>query len=455
MRRPRSFSNLLALLLLLALTAECTVMAGDPLPAITPGKPGSSVAPSSATPSSALPATGVQYAEMRRFEVLMRTFLAENDIPGAAIAVSKDGRLVYARGFGYADAEQKQPVEPDSLFRVASISKPLTAVAVLQLVEKGKFTLETPVFDVLTDPRFRPATGGLPEELKQVRIRHLLQHTGGWDSEKSFDPMFRSVDIATSLHVAPPSKPEHVIRYMLGRKLDFNPGERYAYSNFGYCLLGRVIEQVSRDPYEDYVRKRVLAPLGISRMKIGRTLAGDRARGEVRYYAPEVPDEAAVLGPSVGKPVPHPYGAWCLETMDSHGGWIASAIDLVRFASSFDRPGRCRVLNEKSVAAMFARPDALAGFDAEGKPRDAYYGCGWFVRTIGNEGKMNTWHTGSLPGTSTILVRRHDGLNWAVLFNTRKPVNGQPPARAIDPLVHQAADAVKTWPTHDLFGHYR
>jgi CubicO group peptidase (beta-lactamase class C family) len=141
-----------------------------------------------------------------------------------------------------------------------------------------------------------------------------------------------------------------------------------------------------------------------------------------------------------------PYGAWCVEAMDAHGGWLASAPDLVRFASAFNDPRRGKVLKPKSMEIMFARPPGAAGREADGKPRDAYYACGWMVRPIGNTGGANIWHGGSLDGTSTLLVRRYDGLAWAVLFNSRDGAKKKAPADAIDSLLHQAADAVQTWP---------
>src|SRR5690606_16366204 len=91
-----------------------------------------------------------------------------------------------------------------------------------------------------------------------------------------------------ALGVAPPARQEHIIRYVLGRPLDFDPGERHAYSNFGYCLLGRVIEKITGQPYEQYVRQHVLAPLGISSMCLGQTRLDKRHAGEVKYYDPNL-----------------------------------------------------------------------------------------------------------------------------------------------------------------------
>ena len=388
---------------------------------------------------------------MRSFDTLLSSFVEERQVPGAALAVSRNGRLIYARGCGYADLDTKAPVQPDSLFRIASISKPLTAVAVLQLVEQGKIRLEDCVLDVLKDKFPLPEGREQDSRWSQVTLLHLLQHTAGWDRDKSFDPMFRSLEIATRLGVAPPAEPEHIIRYMRGQPLDFTPGERYAYSNFGYCLLGRVIEKVSGQPYGDYVREHVLAPVGARSTLLGRSDASARADGEVKYYDEKELSGKAVIAPQLGKTVPLPYGTWYHEALDAHGGWISSAIDLVRFASAFDDTSSSKLLNPRSRATMFARPAAAAGFEKDGSPKDAYYGCGWMVRPVGSNGQFNAWHTGSLPGTSTLLVRRWDGLDWAILFNSRDDRNGKRLAAEIDPLLHEAAAAVKEWPEIDLF----
>ena len=400
-----------------------------------------------------MPVTGNANPDLKPFDDLMIAFVTEHKAPGAALAVTKDGRLVYARGFGLADRKTRKPVEPTSLFRIASISKPVTAVAVLQLVERGKLKLDDRIFRILEHKPFLPEGAKLDPRLDQITILHLLRHTGGFDRDASLDPMFRSVQFAELLGVEPPAKPDHIIRVMRGRELDFDPGQRYAYSNFGYCLLGRAIEAVSGQTYEAYVREHVLAPLGITRLRIGRTLLEGRAPGEVRYYDEKGRRRNAVLGERLGKPVAWPYGGWYLEAMDSHGGWIASAVDLVRFASALDRPTKCPILSAASIRAMFARPEGLAGYDEEGKPRAAYYGCGWRVRPVGR--KANHWHTGGLAGTSTLLVRRHDGLNWAVLFNTRRDPDGKTLATLIDPLLHRAANAVKSWPKDDLFDQFQ
>jgi N-acyl-D-amino-acid deacylase len=388
--------------------------------------------------------TGRADLALAPFDRLMASFVEHTRSPGAALAVTRAGRLVYARGFGLADRRCRRPVQPTDLFRIASISKSITAVAVLQLVERGRLSPTTRVRAFLRLPE--PAD----RRWNDVTVLHLLRHTGGWDRDQSFDPMFRSVEIARARKTAPPAGPHEIIRYMLDRPMDFDPGTRYAYSNFGYCLLGRVIEQASGQGYEEYVQANVLRPLGICRMRLGKTLPELRAPDEVTYY-----DACGHTGPAVvgnlGQETPVPYGAFYLEAMDAHGGWIASAVDLVRFASAFDVPHACKILSPASIEMMFARPEGAAGFESDGKPKAAYYACGWMVRPGAAGSPPNTWHTGGLSGTSTLLVRRRDGLNWAVLFNTDRGPDGKRLAGLIDPLVHRAADEVTSWPEIDLF----
>ena len=384
------------------------------------------------------------------FDREVEAFMQAREVPGGALAVVKDGRLVYAKGYGWADRDKHTPVEPTSLFRIASVSKPFTAVAVLQLVEQGQLSLDTRAFDLLG---LAPLPGHVMDpRLNAITVRQLLEHTGGWDRDKSFDPMFMSRQIAQAVGTKPPADPEAIIRYMLGQPLQFDPGTKSVYSNFGYCVLGRIIAKLTGKTYEQYVREAVLAPLGIKDMRLGCTLAGGCAPGEVTYCIRGAGQAECVFNPHP-VPVPWPYGGFSLEAMDAHGGWIASAVDLARFAAALDDPRHCPLLKPETIREMYALPPAPVGRKADGSPEDAWYACGWMVRPVGRTGKANYWHNGSLPGTSTLLVRRWDGLSWVVLFNQRsddpKLSDGE-----IDGALHRAADAVRQWPTGDLFAKY-
>lgn len=431
--------------LLATATATATAMVANawaiPPAAARQPRDHSSTLPSAATPQ----ATGSTFPALAPFDTLMADFIHQQQVPGAQLAVSHRGRLVYARGFGVADRSQPAPVQPTSLFRIASVSKPITAAAVVQWIERGKLSLDSRVFSLL----------GLAEPMdarwKQITIQQLLQHSGGWDRDISFDPMFDSVRIARTLNTQPPLQPAQIITYMLSQPLQFNPGKRFAYSNFGYCLLGRVIEKLSGQRYEASVQQQLLAPLGIHRMRLGHTALAQRAEGEVAYHAERNHRGEPITGRN-REGVALPYGAWSLEAMDAHGGWLACAPDLVRFAAAFDNPGR-RFLRADSIQALWRRRDLPPSLDASGRPLPFYYGLGWMVRDVGSG--INTWHAGSLDGTSTLLVRRHDGLHWAVLFNARTTPDGKRLSDLIDPLLHQAANQVRHWPDIDLFTELR
>lgn len=389
----------------------------------------------------ALLVTGPADARYLPFDRLMARFMRANRVPGASLAVARDGKVVYARGYGFADVQRSVPVQPASLFRIASLSKPLTAIAILQLVDQGHLALEDRVFKILSDAAPPgDAAETVDPRLGDITVQQLLAHTGGWDRDQSFDPMFQSVRIAASLGQPPPASAQLVIRFMMGQRLDFDPGQRYAYSNYGYCLLGRIVEQRSGLAYEQYVRERIFAPLGCSLPRIGRTRT--RSSWEVRYYDEQGQQGPSVFADNVGQSVAQPYGAWYLEAMDAHGGWIASAPDLVRVSAAVHQGVAGGLISDRSRDAMFARPAGLAGYEEDGAPRSAYYGLGWMVRPAGPAGGFNSWHTGSLPGTSTLLVHRHDDWHWAVLFNTRGGPDGQRLSALIDPLLHQAADEV-------------
>jgi N-acyl-D-amino-acid deacylase len=193
------------------------------------------------------------------------------------------------------------------------------------------------------------------------------------------------------------------------------------------------------------VRDTILAPLDMHSTQLGRTRLEGRRPGEVRYYDPS--RGPSVFAADLGEEVPNAYGAWNLEAMDSHGGWLSTAEDLARFGAAFDDPENCRVLKAESVRLMFSRPANDVYPSPETNSGEYYYGLGWLVRPRGEQGQVNTWHTGSLPGTATLLVRRHDGVNWVVLFNARQDRGVRHLTRTIDPLMHQAANAVAEWPS--------
>jgi CubicO group peptidase (beta-lactamase class C family) len=391
--------------------------------------------------------TGLALPGLEPYDALMASVLEKWNISGAGLAVARGDRLLLVRGYGLANKEHKVVVEPTSLFRLGSLSKTITAVAVLQLVQAGRLKLDDPVLPILGD------VGPRPDRITDVRIRditvrHLLQHGGGFDRERSGDVVFMPYAAEAARRQGGPLPPDcpTILRDTLERKLDFTPGTRFAYSNVGYCILGRVIERVTGSPYEAHVRQHVLAPAGATRMKLGRTLQS--AEGEVTYYDYRGAKEVKAM-PGLGlTQAPQPYGAFALETMDAYGGWIGAPVDYLRFILAIDGRRGAALLNAATLAEMNAQGlkespdrDDLTG-------NGVYYGLGIRIRPVKNG--ANLFHTGSIPGTSTLAVRTADGFAWVVMFNGR-PQDKNGFRGDVDRGLWTAKGQVKRWPAGDLF----
>jgi CubicO group peptidase (beta-lactamase class C family) len=310
-------------------------------------------------------ATADQQADLA---VLAEGFMDTYGVPGLAVAFARGGAIVCSEAFGVADLETGERLGTSHRFRIASVSKPITATAIFLLAERGRLKLDDRVLG-------KDGILGLPGP-GDVTVRHLLNHTsGGWENDGR-DPMFRRISLG---------HPELIAWTLETRPLDHAPGAHYAYSNFGYCLLGRVIEKVSGKPYETYVREAVLEPCGVKGMQIS---GAEPLAREVTYHTDGKPDTFSMN----------------VRRMDSHGGWVGTPTDMVRFATrvdGFDEPAD--ILKEESVATMTERGGV-----------NERYACGWSVNKRGHY-----WHGGSLPGLTTILVRTSTGYCWAACANTR------------------------------------
>jgi CubicO group peptidase (beta-lactamase class C family) len=311
---------------------------------------------------------------------IAQAFMQKYDVPALSFTVGYAGEIVHRDAFGLADRERNEQVTPAHLFRIASVSKMITSAAIFGLTEQGRLKLSDKVFGpgaVLgTDYGPPPYNPGINE----ITVLQLLTHTaGGWTNDNR-DPMFTHPRMD---HAA-------LITWTLSnRPLDNPPGKHYAYSNFGYCVLGRVIEKVTGRPYADDVRAEVLSRCGVTEMAIAGNTLEERQRGEVKYYGQ-------------GE---NPYDM-NVARMDSHGGWIARPAAIVRFmmhVDGFAKPPN--ILKAQTIRTM-----------TTGSAANPDYACGWSLNKEGN-----WWHNGSLPGTRTIAVRTHSGFCWAAFTNTGSP----------------------------------
>lgn len=400
-----------------------------------------------ATPATiATPTAGQAVPALAGFDDVMTALMQQYRLPGGQLAVAKDGRLVLNRSYGVADAAGT-PVQPDNLFRIASVTKTITTVAVLTLVDDGKLALDDKVFPLLNFSP--PPHATVDPRLNHITVKDLLVHAGGWDSTKSFDPQYLpwSRMAAATVGTEDPPEAATIVRFMLGQPLDFDPGAESVYSNFGFNVLGRVIEHVSGQSYANYTLEHVLVPAGIRDMRIGGTRASERAPGEVAYANPaDLPLQPSVFwGEGF---VPAAYGAYSLPALDAHGGWIATAADLARFATAIDGQRGAALLQPATVQAMITTPRPKAGATGAGNP-PVSAGLGWDMTPVA--GGVEWAHAGALEGSNASwLFRGADGLTLAYVFNTL-PNDFVPFFDASFQRLRAAAKAVTSWPTHDLF----
>lgn len=322
------------------------------------------------------------------------SLMSNHNIPGLQLVIVKDEELVYAKSFGLANEDNDQLVNNESLFRIASISKPITAIGILKLAEMSLLSLDDTVFG--TEGILGTDYGKIPysDDIEQITVRHLLEHKSGW-TNIPFDPMFSDITFNHS----------QLISDMLdNRPLATSPGSIYYYSNFGYCVLGRIIEKVSNTTYESFIKQNLFLPIDIINMEIAGNTIDEIYTNEVVYYDQENFS---------------PY-LMNVERMDSHGGWIASATDLAKLLSRIDRnTKREDLVNQNSL-------------------QELYFG-------------FQTWlHSGSLPGTSSTISRLDDSFSYVILANTR--------TEPFDEIINNMNTTIQLeissrseWPSYDLF----
>src|SRR5947209_2367530 len=236
--------------------------------------------------------------ELAAMQGVASAFMQKHSIPGLSVAIARHGEIVYDEAFGFADRERKERLTNEHLFRIASVTKPFTSAAIFMLIEQGRLKLEDTIFGPggllrgeFGEPPYKQYVG-------QIRLNHLLTHTAGGCPNDGTNPMFRN----------PQMNHRQLITWAIANvPLTHSPGENYAYSNFGYCILGRVIEKVTGQSYEQHLREGLLRRCNISRMEIAGNTLAQRARGEVVYY---------------GQGRENPYDM-NVHRMDSHGGWLA------------------------------------------------------------------------------------------------------------------------------------
>lgn len=305
----------------------------------------------------------------------VRAYMKTNDVPGLSIAISHNERLVYAAGFGYANKEKSELFGPAHRARIASVSKPITHVATMRVTQTTNLGLNSKVFgngSVLGNQYSTPSNN---KNIENITVDHLIRHRSGFvnvnkDGNKS-DPMFA---YSGTGH-------KGLIKWALKEyPLGSEPDDKYSYSNFGYFVLGRIIESKTGKSYESYVRNTILKPAGATGMVIGGNKESDRKKNEVKYYGGGAYSSV--------KPV----------RFDSHGGWIATPIDLLRF-----------MRHENVLGTPYS-------------------------------------HMGAMSGTKAVFRRRSDGFGYTATSNSSNGGTDQ-----IDTMLKEIVEGVSNWPSQNLF----
>jgi len=313
---------------------------------------------------------------------LVCDFMYKYTIPGISVAISKDEKVVYKKGYGFAISESEVRTRPDNLFRLASVSKQFTTICIMKLVEEGKLTLDRNVF----------GSGGIlgseypnvTSKAASVTIRHLLSHTSGWTSDP--DPMFTSSFYGQTL--------EQRITYVLTTAAQSTPGTSFSYYNMGFGILGKVIEKVTGKDYETYLRE-VLATAGITDIHVG----GDRSQrrsNEVVYYSQDGTNG---------------YGN-DMSVVKAAGGVIASTEEMMKFLFHIDG-----LTTVPDIIKPETRAEMLTA-----SPVYNRYALGWRLNHSYFPGAY--YHGGNLAGTTTMWVMGSAGnMNCVILCNSRSYIS--------------------------------
>jgi CubicO group peptidase (beta-lactamase class C family) len=391
-----------------------------------------------------IPVTGMPVPELANFDQLMVDFMEDNDVKGAVLGIMKDGVIVYQRGFGWKDDAETIPLRHDAVMRIASITKPFTAVAIQKLYASGALDPNDTVFDL-----GQPGGGVLPylafdgddfvqfpnvpdSRMQQITVQQILSHNSGLPTNdgSEIDPMFNDVQIAQQLNDAGfatsnPPGPVRVTQWALGRTLANNPGQTVAYSNYGFMVLGQVVEQVSGMSHFDYVSDHILAPipwLPMNDVVYGRSFESQLDPREPYYDNTQMVTN--VFDPG-GDDVRRPHGGYHHELHFASGAFVTGTTSLLHLAENY-----------YIQAEDFGDGDALT------------YGA----PTNGVRPNPKRSHGGRLFGTGTWLRQRPDGVNFAVLTN--KGLADDPLTELRDMLDTEIDNGGFTWPTQGVDGQW-
>jgi len=375
------------------------------------------------------------YSNLDTYNILdesIERFVRKWDLAGASIAIAKEGNLVYAKGFGYANKETGEAMQPYHMLRVASVSKLITAVAIMKLVEKGQIELNSKVFGkhgILNEPLYLQY---IDSRVEDITVKQLLTHSAGWTTRWG-DHLFMHESIARQTGKSLPITSEDIICFALSKRLHFTPGTYSSYNNLGYVILEKVIEHKTGRPYEAFVKDEIFKPLDIYDAFIAQNFDSLRYPLEVRYY--EVPESELVPAYDGDQHLFHKSrGGNDITSLGAAGGWVISSVSLLKFILDIDAENEHGIILSKKSRLQMEQVD----------PGIQPLGWRWISHN-GDKGR-----TGSFAGTSALVLDSKDGFTFVFLTNC-SPWNGAKFPFEVSKLMRMATQRVTSWPNLNLF----
>lgn len=340
--------------------------------------------------------------ELHAMDSIMQRYLKRWEIHGAQLAISRHDSLLYARGFGYADKDRKIPMEPSYIMRMASVSKLVTATGIMKLRDMGKIRLSDKVFGpkgILNDTFY--VNSIRDKRYFDITVEQLLRHKAGFTNYAG-DAIFSTRYIMQQNHLTTPPDHRTLLRIVLRRHLGYTPGTAQRYCNIGYTLLSLIIEKRTGMSYENFMQRHVLNPAGCYDFHIAGNYLKDRRKNETVYYMHSSSVPVPEFNNS-GRMVVRCYGENDITTALGAGAWVASAAELCRLVASID--------GDRTVPDVIS-PQAVKLMTQE--MPDHQFSLGWNFTP-----RNRPWiRTGSLVGTSALVLRYPDGECWVFITNT-------------------------------------
>lgn len=340
--------------------------------------------------------------ELHAMDSIMQRYLKRWEIHGAQLAISRHDSLLYARGFGYADKDRKIPMEPSYIMRMASVSKLVTATGIMKLRDMGKIRLSDKVFGpkgILNDTFY--VNSIRDKRYFDITVEQLLRHKAGFTNYAG-DAIFSTRYIMQQNRLTTPPDHRTLLRIVLRRHLGYTPGTAQRYCNIGYTLLSLIIEKRTGMSYENFMQRYVLYPAGCYDFHIAGNYLKDRRPNETVYYMHSSSVPVPEFNNS-GRMVVRCYGENDITTALGAGAWVASAAELCRLVAS---------INGDRIVPDVISPQAVKLMTQE--MPDHQFSLGWNFTP-----RNRPWiRTGSLVGTSALVLRYPDGECWVFITNT-------------------------------------